>query len=71
MQRGRTLDVLNAIRMLGKPEFATDDAYDLIPQLQRLHPGNRHVREKIRQQLQVLRDSGLLTHVSRGHWRIA
>ena len=70
-QRGWTLDVLNAIRTLGKPEFTTDDAYDLIPQRQRLHPDNRHVREKIRQQLQVLRDSELLTHVSRGHWRIA
>jgi hypothetical protein len=55
---------------LGKPEFGTDEAYKLVPQLQRLHPHNRHVREKIRQQLQVLRDSGLLTHVSRGHWRI-
>jgi ketosteroid isomerase-like protein len=27
--------------------------------------------EKIRQQLQVLRDSELLIHVSRGRWRIA
>lgn len=70
-QRGWTLDVLNAIRTLGAPEFTTDDAYKLVPQLQLLHPGNRHVREKIRQQLQVLRDSGLLTHVSRGRWRIA
>jgi type II restriction enzyme len=69
-QRGWTLDVLNAIRTLGAPEFTTDDAYKLIPQLQQLHPGNRHVREKIRQQLQVLRDSGLLTHLSRGRWRI-
>lgn len=70
MQRGWALDVLNATRTLGAPEFTTDDAYKLIPQLQRLHPGNKHVREKIRQQLQVLRDSGLLTHVSRGRWRI-
>lgn len=69
-QRGWTLDVLNAIRTLSKPEFTTDEAYQLIPELQRLHPGNKHVREKIRQQLQVLRDTGLLTHVSRGHWRI-
>ena len=69
-QRGWTLDVLNAIRTVGTTEFTTDDAYKLIPQLQQLHPDNRHVREKIRQQLQVLRDSGLLTHVSRSRWRI-
>src|SRR5438270_5807228 len=69
-QRGWTLDVLTAIRALGKTEFTTDDAYRLVPQLKQLHPHNRHVREKIRQQLQVLRDSELLVHVARGHWRI-
>ena len=69
-QRGWTLDVLNAIRTLATPEFTTEEAYDLVPELQRLHPDNKHVREKIRQQLQVLRDTGLLTHVSRGRWRL-
>lgn len=67
-QRGWTLDVLNAIRSLGKNEFTTDDAYKVVPALERLHPENRHVRAKIRQQLQILRDSELLIHVERGHW---
>ena len=31
---------------------------------------NRHVRDKIRQQLQVLRDAGLLIHVSPAVWRL-
>jgi hypothetical protein len=35
-----------------------------------LHPGNRHIRDKIRQQLQNLRDAGLLRHVSRGVWML-
>jgi type II restriction enzyme len=69
-QRGWTLDVLNAIRLLGKIEFTTDDAYKLVPHLERLHPKNRHVRAKIRQQLQVLRDSELLIHIERSLWRI-
>lgn len=69
-ERGWTLDVLNAVRKLGKPEFTTEDAYALVQELQRLHPHNRHVREKIRQQLQVLRDSNLLVHIARGHWLI-
>jgi hypothetical protein len=34
-------------------------------ELGKLHPDNRHVKEKIRQQLQVLRDTGLLLHVVR------
>jgi hypothetical protein len=29
-----------------------------------------HVRDKIRQQLQVLRDAGLLIHIDRGAWRL-
>jgi DpnI-like restriction endonuclease len=34
-----------------------------------LHPDNRHIRDKIRQRLQVLRDAGLLLQVERGVWR--
>ena len=44
-------------------EFATADAYAFTRELEKLHSDNRHVRDKIRQQLQVLRDLGLLLHV--------
>ena len=69
-QRGWTLDVLNGVRSLGKKEFNNTDAYTLAGQLEKLHPDNRHVRDKIRQQLQVLRDAKLLLHVSSGVWRL-
>jgi type II restriction enzyme len=69
-QRGWTLDVLNAIRRLGKTEFTTADTYAFARELEKLHPDNRHVKDKIRQQLQVLRDAGLLLHVERGIWRL-
>lgn len=68
--RGWTLDVLNAIRTLGKSEFTNDDAYTLEKHLSDLHPDNRHVKQKIRQQLQVLRDLGLLIHERPGLWRL-
>ncbi len=68
--RGWTLDVLTAVRSLGKPEFTNEDAYTLTTKLEKLHPGNRHIRDKIRQQLQVLRDAGLHLHLQPGHWRI-
>jgi type II restriction enzyme len=29
-----------------------------------------HIKDKIRQQLQVLRDLGLLIHLGRGEWRL-
>ena len=51
-------------------EFATADVYAFTRELEKLHPDNRHVRDKIRQQLQVLRDLGLLLHVERGVWRL-
>jgi hypothetical protein len=51
-------------------EFTTPDAYAFTRELEKLHPDNRKVRSKIRQQLQVLRDVGLLLHVERGVWRL-
>ena len=58
--RGWTVDVLNAIRRLGKTQFSLQELYQLEPALQAAHPHNRNVRPKIRQQLQVLRDLKLL-----------
>jgi type II restriction enzyme len=69
-QRGWTLDVLNAVRSLGKPEFTLNDVYAAESKLARLHPVNRHVRDKIRQQLQVIRDLGLLEFLSGGEYRL-
>ncbi len=69
-QRGWTLDVLTAIRSLNQPRFTNEDIYALAPHFEKLHPGNRHVRDKIRQQLQVLRDLGLLLHIGKGAWRL-
>ncbi len=69
-ERGWTLDVLNLVRRLGRAEFSNADLYAFAPELERLHPDNRHIRDKIRQQLQVLRDRGLLLHLSRNRWRI-
>lgn len=69
-QRGWTLDVLTAVRSLSKQEFLLSEVYALDRELAALHPSNRHVREKIRQQLQVLRDMGLLEFVGGGRYRL-
>lgn len=69
-ERGWTLDVLNAIRRLGKAEFTPAEAYACERELEQLRPDNRHVRDKIRQQLQVLRDRNLLLHPARNCWRL-
>jgi type II restriction enzyme len=67
-KRGWTLDVLNGIRSFGKREFSLADAYTLEGELRKLHPANRHVRDKIRQQLQVLRDLDFISFVRRGSY---
>jgi len=67
-KRGWTLDVLTAVRSLNKTEFTNEDVYELVPHFEKLHPGNRHIKDKIRQQLQVLRDLGFLVHIGKGTW---
>jgi type II restriction enzyme len=68
--RGWTLDVLNVVRSLHKPEFSLADVYAHTAALAKLHPNNAHVRDKIRQQLQVLRDLGLLQFLGAGDYRL-
>jgi type II restriction enzyme len=61
--------VLNVVRAFNKAEFALQDVYAFAGQLQELHPDNRPVREKIRQQLQVLRDMGFVEFLGGGRYR--
>ncbi len=61
--------MLNVVRPLNKNEIALRDVYAFAPHLEKLHPDNRHVRDKIRQQLQVLRDLGFVEFLGRGCYR--
>jgi type II restriction enzyme len=69
-KRGWTLDVLETVRSLGKSEFMLSDVYAHADDLARLHPHNSHVRDKIRQQLQILRDLELLSFLGSGSYRL-
>ncbi|HKW64795.1 MAG TPA: hypothetical protein VJN89_19735 [Candidatus Acidoferrum sp.] len=69
-KRGWTLDVLQVVQSLKKSEFSLQDVYAHADALARLHPANRHVHPKIRQQLQVLRDLGLLDFLGGGDYRL-
>ena len=68
--RGWLIEVMKCVEEIGRPEFDIDDVYAFEAKLNQLYPNNRHVKEKIRQQLQVLRDRGYLEFVSRGCYRI-
>lgn len=67
--RGWLLEVMKAVEAIGRPEFTLDEVYASEARLQELYPANRHVRPKIRQQLQVLRDAGYLDFIGRGRYR--
>jgi type II restriction enzyme len=67
--RGWLLDVLNVARSLNKHEFHLGELYVHDQYLSTLHPRNLNVRPKIRQQLQKLRDMGLLSFMGNGKYR--
>jgi len=69
-RRGWTLDVLNIVRSLKKNEFVLSEVYDHADQLTELHPQNHHIHDKIRQQLQVLRDLDLLEFLGSGSYSL-
>ena len=72
--RGWLIEVLKGAERLGREApsgvFTLDDMYGFEARLAGLYPGDRHVRPKIRQQLQVLRDAGLVVYEGRGRYRL-
>ncbi len=70
-KRGWTLDVLQVVQSLGKLNLTLADVYAHADALAKLHPNNAHIRDKIRQQLQVLRDLGLLEFLGGGSYRLS
>jgi type II restriction enzyme len=68
--RGWTLDVLRVLQELQSPTFTLDVVYGFEHKLSMLHPDNRHIRDKIRQQLQVLRDLQFVDFLGAGRYQL-
>jgi type II restriction enzyme len=68
--KGWVLDVMNCIDKLGKSEFKLNDVYAFENVLETKHPNNKHIKDKIRQQLQLLRDNGYLSFAERGKYKL-
>lgn len=68
--KGWLLDIMRCVDKLGKKEFILDDIYAYENELCRLHPGNKHIKDKIRQQLQILRDRRYLDFISKGKYQL-
>lgn len=68
--KGWLLDTMRIIDKIGKRDFSLDEVYAFEDDLSTLYPNNKHIKDKLRQQLQILRDSGYLDFVSRGRYRL-
>jgi len=68
--RGWILDVMSCIDRQGKSTFTLNEIYAFENWLAQKHPNNGHIKDKIRQQLQLLRDRGYLRFVERGVYQL-
>ena len=70
LRKGWILDIMRCIDSLGKKEFNLDEIYAFEKNLRVLHPNNRHIKDKMRQQLQFLRDKGYLNFTGKGRYEL-
>ncbi len=68
--KGWLLDIMNCVEKFRGREFSLNEVYKFEARLSRKHPDNRHIKDKIRQQLQFLRDKGYLQFMNRGSYKL-
>lgn len=62
-------DIKNIIKKISENEFSIEDIYSYEAELKKNHPENNHIRDKIRQQLQILRDEGYVEFLGNGKYK--
>ncbi len=70
-QRGWAALTLRVVRGLRKGEFSLSEVYAREAEFTGVYPQNRHIREKIRQQLQLLRELGIVHFRGHGQYELA
>ena len=56
-------EVLKCIQKLGTKKFNLNQVYQYENELSKIFPNNKHIKAKIRQQLQILREKGLIEFI--------
>jgi type II restriction enzyme len=69
--KGWLLSIMRCIDSIQRNVFSLQDVYAFEPELMAAYPDNQHVRPKIRQQLQVLRDKNYLIFLGNGTYQLA
>lgn len=67
--RGWVLDVLNCVNKIEGRDFTLEQMYEFEEVLAKKYPNNNHIKDKIRQQLPILRDKGFIEFRGRGNYR--
>lgn len=67
--RGWILETLSCMQQIPQTEFTLEQMYRFESQLKAKFPENHHIKPKIRQQLQFLRDNELVEFMGRGKYR--
>ena len=67
--RGWLMDVLWCVNQIPSSSFSLTELYQFDRMLATKHPDNHNIRPKIRQQLQVLRDRGIIEFLNPGCYR--
>ena len=67
--RSWIFDVLSCVNAISNIDFSLEDMYNFADKLQLKHIDNHNIKAKIRQQLQILRDNGIIEFLGKGHYR--
>ncbi|HQE12599.1 MAG TPA: DpnI domain-containing protein [Flavipsychrobacter sp.] len=67
--KGWILDVMKCIDEIKSDVFNLDEVYAFEKKLKLKYPNNNFIKDKIRQQLQLLRDKGIIEFVGRGKYK--
>jgi type II restriction enzyme len=67
--KGWILDILKCIDLIPNKDFKLEDIYKFETNLKLKHPNNNFIKDKIRQQLQLLRDRGLIEFKGNGNYK--
>lgn len=65
---GWLLEVFEYVNKIHSNIFRLDDIYVFADEIQKKHPNNQNIRAKIRQQLQILCDKGLIQRITNGNY---
>ena len=68
-KRGWLFDVLLCVNQIHNNEFSLNEIYAFEKILHDKHPSNNSILPKIRQQLQILRDKGLIEFLGNGRYK--